>query len=151
MSSLQRKIRKNQENYIITEMYKNMTPEQYKEGIDNAKMRTKIEVTNHFKNEYKKLKEDYQRKLNYNYSLALETLSVELLYEIANQMNFWNLEEETEDDKYIKDSARIRIQEIYNNTMQSIDKYASMKLDKDARKKFDKRKKQVEKEFKIKF
>ena len=36
MSSLYRKIQKNADNFIINEYFKNMTPEMYKEGINNA-------------------------------------------------------------------------------------------------------------------
>ena len=66
-------------------------------------------------------------------------------------MNYWNLKNDTEEENYIKDSAKIRIQEIYSNTMKSIENYTEMKTDEQARKTFEKKKKKIEKEFKIKF
>ena len=36
MSSIARKIQKNTENFMVKEYYKNMTPEMYQQGINNA-------------------------------------------------------------------------------------------------------------------
>lgn len=136
---------------MIEDMYKRMTPEQYKMGINNAIEKTKQELSKQYQVKYQKLEEDYQRILNYNTTSVIDTISVELLYEIAEQMNYWEMPNETEEDKYIKESARYRIQEIYTNTMESIKKYANMKREGQARRTFEKKKKKVEKEFDIKF
>lgn len=151
MSSIARKINKNAENFMLENLYKNMTPEQYKIALKNAIDKTTKELTTRFEVEYEKLRKSYQQELDYNAATIMNTISVELLYEIANQIEYWDMKEETEDDIYTKESAKFRIKEIYSNTMQSIKQYATMKKGEKAFKVFEKRKKQLEKEFDIKF
>lgn len=144
MSSLG-KLRKNAQKYNMQEIYNNMTPEDYKNGI-------KIAVENAVKNlaiEYdkniNKLKREYENNLKYSTIYAIDTLSVELLYELANQLGCFE-----ENPDFLEDKI-YRVKEIYENTMNSIKGYVDFKTDEEAQKEFAIKKKKVEVMFDIKF
>lgn len=145
------KIRKNAENFMIQDVYKNMTPEQYQKAVKFAVEKTKNDLIKEFEIKYTKLQNKFTNDLKGMTGNIIDTISVELLYELANQMGYWNLKEDTEEEKYIKESVKYRIQEIYTNTMDSIKKYGNMKRESQAVRTFDKKKKKIEKEFNIKF
>lgn len=144
MSSLS-KIRKNVENYNINQLYSNMTPEDYKNGIRTAVNGTIKELNIKYQENINKLKMEYEENLRYSTIYAIDTLSVELLYELAKQLGCFEKEPEFLEDKIY------RVKEIYQNTMDSIKKYANYKTDNQAIKEYEKKKKKVEKMFKIKF
>ena len=144
MSSLS-KIRKNVENYNINQLYNNMTPEDYKNGVRMAVNETIKDLNISYQENINKLKKEYEENLKYSTIYAIDTLSVELLYELAKQLGCFDKEPEFLEDKIY------RVKEIYQNTIDSIAKYTKYKTDKQAQKEYDKKKKKVEKMFDIKF
>ena len=140
------KLRKNAENFIIKDVYKNMTPEQYQKGIQIAINRTKVELTKEFEIKYNKLVNKFANEIQESMSIVIDTISVELLYELATQMNAFDCE-----DEEIRNQIIDKVQEIYSNTMESLKKYAKYKNDRPATKEFKKRKDKIEKMFKIEF
>jgi hypothetical protein len=145
------KLRKNAENFAINDVYKNMTPEQYRNAVKYAVEKTKNDLIKEFEIKYTKLQNKFTNDLKGMTGNIIDTISVELLYELANQMGYWELKEETEEEKYIKESVKYRIQEIYTNTIDSIKKYGKMKRGSQAVRTFEKKKSKIEKEFDIKF
>ena len=144
------KLRKNAEAYEIDRFYKEMTPEQYKCGIQTAIKRTQDNMLERFEVEYNKLRKQYEDSIKGGIDSAIDTLSVELLYELANQMGFWKMED-SEENEYVRESIKERVQEIFTNSMNAIKHYADMKTENQARREFQKKKKQVIKYFKITF
>ena len=144
MSNL-RKIRKNANNYELKNIYENMSPEQYRQGVKIAVETTKKELIYEFQKKYEKLANEYNRNLKEGITLSIDTISVELLYELANQLGCFEKDPDFLEDKIF------RVQEIYDNTMNAIKKYAEYKNDNQARKKFEAKRKKVEKMFNIKF
>lgn len=145
------KLKKNAENFIIQDIYNNMTPDQYKKGVDYVIETTKKELTEEYTRKLNKVTDEFNAKLKSNMAKVIDTISVELLYEIATQMDYFNLKDETEEEKYIKESIKYRIQEMYTNTMDKIMKYAKMKNENQAYREFKKKKKLIENNFDIKF
>lgn len=144
MSSLG-KLRKNAQNFNLREMYSNMTPEEYRNGIKMAVESAVRDLAIEYDKNINKLKNEYENSLKYSTIYAIETLSVEFLYELANQMGCFE-----ENLDYLEDKI-YRVKEIYENTMDSIKNYTKYKTDNQARKQFEKRKKKVETMFDIKF
>lgn len=139
------KLRKNAENYRINEFYKNMTPEQYREGIKLTTKQIAESLTIEYNLKLQKIQEESNYKIKEGIKLAIDTISVELLYELARQLECF--EENTE---YL-DQKIDKVQDIYKNTMSAIEKYANYKKESQARKEFLKKQKKVEKMFNIKF
>lgn len=139
------KLRKNVNNYEIKSIYANMSPEQYRQGVKIAVETTKKELTYEFQKKFERLANEYNRNLKEGITLSIDTISVELLYELANQLGCFEKDPDFLEDKIF------RVQEIYDNTMNSIKKYAEYKNDNQARKKFEAKRKKVEKMFNIKF
>lgn len=146
MSSPLRKIQKNMTNFNIDNLYQNMTPEQYRQGIRIAIQRTERELTDEFNLKYQKLITDFNNDMREGMRQAIDTISVELLYELATQMECF-----TEEDEDLLEQKIGKVQEIYENTMETIRKYNKYKTSNQARKEFLKRKNKVEKMFNIKF
>lgn len=146
------KIAKNAENFMINQMYTNMNPTQIKNAINLAVDTERKRLLAEYQKILDKTVKEYNEKIKENTCQAIDTISVELLYELANQLGYWDMKEETDEEKYIKDSAKFRIQEIYQNTMDSIVKYSKMKKNSNqATREFKKKYNKIEKEFNIKF
>jgi len=144
MSSLS-KLRKNAENYKINEFYRNMTPEQYQEGIRIAIQNTTDDLTRKYNANLERLKAEANRNISESATLAIDTISVELLYELGNQLGCFE-----ENPEYL-DQKIDTVQRIYENTMNAINKYTRYKKGNQARKDFEKKKHKVEKMFNVKF
>lgn len=145
------KIAKNAENFMINQMYANMNPSQIKGAIDLAVDTERKRLLAEYQKILDKTVKEYNEKLTTNTLRALDTISVELLYELATQLGYWDMKEDTEEEIYIKESAKYRIQEIYNNTIASVNKYSKMKKSSQAEREFKKKYNKIEKEFNIKF
>lgn len=145
MSSIARKIRKNAENFMIQDLYKNMTPEQYREGIKLAIERARKDFEEEYRRKFEKLINEYNYNLRDGFGVAIDTISIELLYELAVQMNAFD-----EEDPEIKSQIITKVQEIYNNTITAVERYAKFQNDDKAQKEFKKRKQKVMKFFKLK-
>lgn len=144
MSSLG-KIRKNVENYRMNEVYKNMTPEQYREGIRHAVKIATDDMAREYENTLRKVEEKANSRVADGVRFAIDTISVELLYELGNQLGCFEENAEYLDEKIDK------VQDIYKNTMSAIEGYTNYKKVGQASKEFEKKKKKVEKMFSIKF
>lgn len=144
MSNL-RKIKKNVEAYRINEFYRQMTPEQYREGIRSAVKNATETLAAEYDRNLKKIEEEANLRIKQSTHLAIDTISVELLYELGKQMDCFVDEPEYFDQK--KD----KIQDMYSNIMSSLEEYAACKKEKDARKMFEKKRKLVEKTFDVRF
>lgn len=146
------KIAKNAENFMINQMYANMNPSKIKNAIDLAVDTERKRLLAEYRSILDKTVKECNEKIKENTCQSIDTISVELLYELANQLGYWDMKEETDEEKYIKDSAKFRIQEIYQNTMDSIVKYSKMKKNSNqATREFKKKYNKIEKEFNIKF
>ena len=144
MSSLN-KIKKNAERYRMDEIYRNMTPEQYREGIRLAVKNATEALAKEYDKNLEKVQERAKIEIKESVRAAIDMLSVELLYELGNQLGCFEENAEYLDEKIEK------VQDIYKNTMQAIENYTTIKKQNQPHKTFSKRKEQVEKMFKIKF
>ena len=144
MSSLS-KLKKNAENYKINQFYQNMTPEQYQEGIRIAIQKTTDDLTRQYNENLERLKEEANRNISQSATLAIDTISVELLYELGRQLGCFE-----ENPEYL-DQKIDTVQRIYENTMNAINKYTRYKKGNQARKDFEKKKHKVQKMFKVEF
>ena len=151
MSGIGRKINKNAKEFNMLDAYGKMTPLQIQGAIQTALAAQKRELVNQFEIEYMKQREEFNRTIRHNFSNVTDIVSVELLYELANQMKYWDLKVETEEDEYVRDSIKYRVREMFENTMAKINQYADMKYEEIAAKEFEKRKKKIQREFNIKF
>ena len=144
MSSLG-KLKKNAEAYRINQFYNNMTPEQYREGIRLAVKNSTETLAREYDRNLQKIQEEANLHIKESVRLAIDTISVELLYELADQLECFVDNPEFLDQKIDK------VQNIYESTMKAIGKYANYKKESQARKEFLKKQKKVEKMFNIKF
>lgn len=144
MSSLS-KLKKNAENYKINQFYQNMTPEQYQEGIRIAIQKTTNDLTKQYNENLERLKEEANRNISQSATLAIDTISVELLYELGRQLGCFE-----ENAEYLEEKID-KVRDIYINTMEAINKYTKYKKGNQARKDFEKKKRKVQKMFKVQF
>ena len=144
MSSIN-KIRKNAEKYRLEELYRNMTPEQYQAGIRKAVSLATQNLAKEYDRILEKTRLEATAKLCESIKLSIDTISVELLYELASQLGCFE-----ENVEYLEEKKE-KVQGIYEHTMQSIENYTKYKNGNKARKDFEKRKKKVEQFFDIKF
>ena len=146
MSSSYKKLEKRAQEYKIKEFYKNMSPEDYQYGIESAIKKTEESLARQYNDKYQKLTESFKLELRDGIKMAIDTISVELLYELANQMDVF-----TEEDEYLLNQKIDKVQEIYINTMETIKKYNNYKNNNQAHREFERKKKKVEKLFSIEF
>ena len=135
------KLRKNAENYRLNEIYKNMTPEQYQQGIQLAIRNTQAELATEYNTKLQKMqdkiREDTHKKMDSLVNVAINMTSVEFLYEIAKQLDCFIDKPENMNQKIDL------VQEISENVMKNIQDYH--------KKDFEKKRQLVEKIFKIQF
>ena len=143
MSSIAKKIQKNTENFMVKEYYKNMTPEMYQQGINNAIKLTEERLTKEYNAELLRISKEFDRKLQEGTLLAMDTLATEMVYELGNILECYKDEPE-----YLDQKIDI-VQGIYETAMQSIEDYAGDKYetDKQAKKEFERKKKTIQKIF----
>ena len=130
-------------------MYANMTPQQIENAIQIALDTQRKDLINEFSKKITELEKKHTDRLDYTATSITEIISVEFIYEFANQLDFWNLEVNDEEDEYRKESMRFRVAETYENTMKSIEAYKNIKTSKKAHKIFKDKKKRITKEFDI--
>ena len=144
MSSIARQIRKNAIEFNLKEFYSHMTPEQYQKGIQIAVERTKEDLKAEFKKKFDSLYKEFEEDCKKNAECAIDTISIELLYELAVQMNAFD-----EEDPEIREQIIIKVKEIYKNTMDAVKRYSNYKNDNQAQREYRKRKNNVLKFFKL--
>ena len=140
MSSLG-KIKKNVDKYRMEEFCRQMTPEQYRQALKTA---TKA-ATENLAIEYDRRLIALEKAKDDELSAIINVISVELLYEIACQMDCFSEKPEYLDQKADK------IQEMFENTMNSIQSYISCKQSGVSLKQFHEKREKIEKTLNIKF
>ena len=143
MSSISRKIQKNAENFIINQYYNNMTPDMYKEGIQNAIKMTEDRLTREFNAELQRMGKEYNTAIRESSLIAMDTLATEMIYELGRLLECYVEEPENLEQKIDV------VQGIYETAIHSIEDYASSKYknDKQAQKEFERKKKTIQKIF----
>ena len=140
MSSLG-KIRKNVDRYRMEQFCNQMTPEQYKQALKTAVKA----ATENLALEYDRRLIALEKVKDDELSAIINVISVELLYEIAVQMDCF-----AENPEYL-DQKREKIQEMFENTMNSIQSYISCKQSGVSLKQFHEKREKIEKTLNIKF
>lgn len=140
MSSLG-KIKKNAEKYKMEEFCRQMTPEQYRQALKTAVKA----ATENLAYEYDRRLIALEKAKDEELGAIINVISVELLYEIAVQMECF-----IEEPEYL-DQKREKIQEIFENTMNSIQSYISCKQSGVSLKEFHEKREKIEKTLNIKF
>lgn len=145
MSNLSRKIQKNADNFIIDQYYKNMTPDMYKEGIQNAIKMTEDRLVKRYDTELERIARQYKRDVQERTLVAMDTLAVEMIYELGNVLECY-----VDEPEYLDQKIDI-VQGIYEKAMTSIGDYATDKYKNDAQaqKAFEKKKKTIQKVFRM--
>ena len=145
MSSISRHIKKNAENFMIDQYYKNMTPEQYKEGISNAIKMTEERCFKTYETELHRIADQYNESIRNTTLVAMDTLATEILYELGNVLRCY------EDEPECLDQKIEIVQNIYETAMRAIEDYAGNKYksNKQAQKVFKNKKQTIQKIFNI--
>lgn len=143
MSNSLRKIQKNAENFMIKKYFEEMTPQQYQEGIQNAIKTTEARLLERYNKELHRMGKEYNTAIQEGMLLAMDTLAVEMIYELGNILGCYEKEPEALDQK-----IKI-IQNIYETAMNSISDYDSNKYkdDKQAQKEFKRKQDVIKKMF----
>ena len=143
MSSSWKQIQKNAEDFAIKKFYESMTPETYKQGIQNAIKMTEQRCLKEYEADLRRITNEYNEKIKDNILLAMDTLATEMIYELGNVLECYK-----EEPEYLDQKIDI-VQGIYETAMKSIEDYASSKYknDKQAQKAYEKKKKTIQKIF----
>lgn len=136
MSSIS-KIRKNADKYRMEEFCRQMTPEQYKQALKTAVKAATENLAIEYDRMLQKNQEETNKKIDSIVNVAINMTSVEFLYEIGRQLDCYIDKPENMEQKIDL------VQEIGENVAKIIQNYD--------KKEFDKKRKQVEKIFNIKF
>lgn len=145
MSGSWRQLQKNAENFAIKKYYESMTPEMYQEGIQHAIKMTEERLTKRYETEITRIEQYYIKAIQERSLLAMDTLATEMIYALGDTLECYKKEPE-----YLDQKIDI-VQNIYETAMKSIEDYASdkYKTDAQAQKAFEKKKKTMQKIFKI--
>lgn len=145
MGSPYRKIAKNAQKFEMDAIYRNMTPEQYKEGIRTAVKNAVNDLSKEYDIQMEKMRQEYNRSISESVMIAMDTLSVEILYELGNVLECY-----VKEPDHLEQKVDI-VQNIYEAAMNSIRDYAGDKYKNgnQAHRAFQKKKKTIEKVFKI--
>ena len=142
MSKL-RKIQKNAHQYEINQIYQNMTPEQYKEGIRIAVKNAVDDLSLKFDKQLQKLCDDYNKQINESVHITMDTFSIEFLYELGEKLECFK-----EEPEYLEQKIDL-VQSIYENIMGCIKSYVDIKEDGKAYKEFERKRKKIKEVFGI--
>lgn len=153
MSSLG-KIQKNAEKFKLEQYYKNMTPKQYMEGIQNAVTSASRDLSieydkelNYIQKQYneklKQLQDSYNLRVKEGVKIATDLISIALLYELGNQLECFK-----EDVEFLDQKKEV-VRNIYQNTMDVIYAYAESEDNSKAHKDFLEKEKKVKEVFGI--
>lgn len=143
MSSTWKKLQKASEDFAIKKYYENMTPEMYQEGIQRAIKMTEEKLTKEYNAELIRMGNEFNQKLQNSALMAMDTLAVEMIYELGNILECYK-----DQPEYLDQKIDI-VQGIYETAMKSIEDYASDKYtdDKDAQREFNRKKKVIKNVF----
>ena len=145
MSSPFRKVQKNASKYEMDKIYQSMTPEMYRAGIRRAAANAAKEVSEEYDRQIEKMHEEYNKAIHEAIVVAMDTLSIEILYELGRVLNCY-----VDEPEYLDQKIEL-VQNIYQSAMDSIKDYASNKYknDNQAQRAYKKKKKLIEKVFGI--
>lgn len=143
MSSTWKKLQKASEDFAIKKYYENMTPEMYQEGIQRAIKMTEEKLTKEYNAELIRMGNEFNQKLQNSALMAMDTLAVEMVYELGNILECYK-----DQPEYLDQKIDI-VQGIYETAMKSIEDYAGDKYtdDKDAQREFNRKKKVIKNVF----
>lgn len=143
MSSTWKKLQKASEDFAIKKYYESMTPEMYQEGIQRAIKMTEERLTKEYNAELIRMGNEFNQKLQNSALMAMDTLAVEMVYELGNILECYK-----DQPEYLDQKIDI-VQGIYETAMKSIEDYASDKYtdDKDAQREFNRKKKVIKNVF----
>lgn len=140
MSSLG-KIKKNVDKYRMEEFCRQMTPEQYRQALKTAVKAATENLAYEYDRQLARIEQEKNDELN----AIINVISVELLYEIAVQMDCF-----VENPEFLDQKAD-KIQEMFENSMNAIQNYISCKQSGVSLKEYHEKKKKLEKIIHIKF
>lgn len=143
MSSTWKKLQKASEDFAIKKYYENMTPEMYQEGIQRAIKMTEEKLTKEYNAELIRMGNEFNQKLQSSALMAMDTLAVEMVYELGNILECYK-----DQPEYLDQKIDV-VQGIYETAMKSIEDYASDKYtdDKAAQREFNRKKKVIKNVF----
>lgn len=143
MSSTWKKLQKASEDFAIKKYYENMTPEMYQEGIQRAIKMTEEKLTKEYNAELIRMGNEFNQKLQSSALMAMDTLAVEMIYELGNILECYK-----DQPEYLDQKIDV-VQGIYETAMKSIEDYASDKYtdDKAAQREFNRKKKVIKNVF----
>ena len=149
MSSLG-KIQKNAEKFELEQIYNNMTPQMYQEGIKRAVKEATKTLSQEYDLALEKTTNEYNEKLkmineqaNNRVKMAIDIISIELLYELGNQLECFK-----DDVEYLDQKIDV-VQNIYQKTMDCVWSYLEAKNTKKSFKEFKNKENKVKEVFKI--
>ena len=149
MSSLG-KIQKNAEKFELEQIYNNMTPQMYQEGIKRAVKEATKTLSQEYDLALEKTTNEYNEKLkmineqaNNRVKMAIDIISIELLYELGNQLECFK-----DDVEYLDQKIDV-VQNIYQKTMDCVWSYLEEKNTKKSFKEFKNKENKVKEVFKI--
>ena len=122
MSSTWKKLQKASEDFAIKKYYENMTPEMYQEGIQRAIKMTEEKLTKEYNAELIRMGNEFNQKLQNSALMAMDTLAVEMIYELGNILECYKDQPEYLDQKVIN------IQMIKTPNVNSIEKRRLLKM-----------------------
>ena len=134
------KIAKNAEKYRLEQFCNQMTPEQYKQTLKTAVKAATENLALEYDRQLAKIEQEKENKI----CSLIHVINVEILYEIASQMDCFVKNPE------ILDQKREKILEIYENSRKAIMGYIENKYPEKSLKEFCNKKNQLEKLLKIK-
>lgn len=144
------KIKKNAEKFELEQIYKNMTPQMYQEGIKRAVKEATKTLAKEYDLTLEKTTNEYNEKLkminenaNNRVKMAIDIISIELLYELGNQLECFK-----DDVEYLDQKIDV-VQNIYQKTMDCVWSYLEEKNAKKSFKEFKIKENKVKEVFKI--
>ena len=144
------KIQKNAEKFKLEQIYNNMTPQMYQEGIKRAVREATKTLSQEYDLALEKTTNEYNEKLkmineqaNNRVKMAIDIISIELLYELGNQLECFK-----DDVEYLDQKIDV-VQNIYQKTMDCVWSYLEAKNTKKSFKEFKNKENKVKEVFKI--
>ena len=121
MSSKFGKIQKNAQQFELDNFYRNMTPEQYKQGIRTAVKAAIDELAKEYDVQIEKMREECNASIRESTIIAMDTISIEILYELGNILECY-----VDEPDHLDQKIDI-VQNLYEKAMTSIKEYAGTK------------------------
>lgn len=143
MSNAWLRKQREQQDEIIKKYYETLTPDKYKEGIENAIRLTEKRLSAEYEKSLVDMEERFNKAITEGILIAMDTLATEMIYELGNVLECY-----VDEPEYLDQKVDI-IQGIYETAMTSIEDYATnkYKTDKHAQREFKRKKQLIQKYF----